>query len=467
MSLSFRDAFRLSIANIIAHKGRSSIAVLSVTILFSLLMTLNFLMNGLEKTALSLDTGRTGEKVYVQASVNHFDRWQNRTDEEEIKTLLSNEINDETNLPITFKPIISEQDVALINEHAKEFNGEIVGETWFVQLKVPYNVITLSAASDLIDVDLAQVPEDKIPVLTSRDMSELTSYQELNEHFEEVFYSVGTLPNVKRFDDPENPGRTVGWPVLENNNILNSLMKNIDGGLDYGFMIIDDGSDKIDRFLYNEAKRTLSESDWINLSQLRGQLVIRFSNVYDAIAFASPQSFMGITLYENSDKISITDLFSGVLATASGFNTLRGLIALLEIVFLIVAIVIATTTFKHLLAQDANTIALYRSMGATTKDLYLIYFLYILELCLMAVVMCIGIAFLLVGVVAMMNGEAIGLKLQTYYQLDEIPKVYFYSFDQYFWLTILAILMVAPLTLGFSSRCFSDTYVGKRLKEDH
>lgn len=169
---------------------------------------------------------------------------------------------------------------------------------------------------------------------------------------------------------------------------------------------------------------------------------------------------------EKAVEYLTADFRSGTFETLYNFHTLKALLFLVEIGLVIVAVVIATMTFKHLIDKDAATVALYRSLGATTGDIYLIYFLYILELCLLALIACCLLAGGLVGVIAMLNAENLSLRLQDFYQLSVAPRVYFYSFDQYFWTVVVAILVVAPLALAFSTHRFEESYVARKLKED-
>lgn len=449
-----RDTLKLSTLSIVQYKGRSLVIVLTISVLFGLLMALNFVMNGIEKTAVEANGLQLGGKNYIVTSYasqsSHEGRYVASVDEWTAETQVLD---------------MPERARQQIEERVAKHHGKIVGETWNIRTDREWQIVTLDAVRDFVTEDLAKVPEDKLPILKQVGNQEFQTSRDDETTLQETTYVVGTYPGVKVERDLDEYDGWNYYPTLARGNLLNFLLRKVVGGVNGRVMVIDDGSGKVERLLQQEVADLLGNGESVLAVKADKDIIVEFDNQDDAIEYDLERGMLGVSLPESNPRFYIYELFGGILYTAEGFNALRLKLLVAEILLLIVAIIIATTTFKHLLAQDVNTIALYRSMGATTRDLYLIYFLYILELCLMAVVMCIGIAFLLVGLVAMTNGAELGARLQTYYQLDQIPQVYFYRFDQYFWLTVLAILLVAPLALGFSSRCFSDTYVGKKLKE--
>ena len=160
------------------------------------------------------------------------------------------------------------------------------------------------------------------------------------------------------------------------------------------------------------------------------------------------------------------DTFGRVIYLEYDFNNLQFMLTAIEILFIVIAILVATFTFAHLIDQDAATIALYRSLGASTGNIYLIYFLYLVELCLLAVLSCILIAFIIVGVMWLCNAGALAERLKEYYILKDLPKVNLFGFNGMFFWIIGAIMIVAPISLVLTMRRFSVKHIAKKLKED-
>lgn len=459
MGLKFSDALRLSWSNISGHKVRSIIIILSISVLFGFIMGFNFIMNGLERTALELNQDATGGATYVSVQEIDHKHYHN-----------SPVINEISNLP-NFDKQLKQSEFDAIKERASRFHGEVVGYTWRPFFN--YYFVSQSAVTDFITTDLSTVPEGKIPALVLEGLTlEDYCYPEEDpaacEHFSSVFYPVGALPRVTIRENPDDPDDPFSSPTLPDPNLLNLLLSKIRFyPLGSDFMIIDDGSGKVERFVRQESEYILMSSiGWVQASDLNIHPVIKFTDPYDAVAFASPVSFLGITFYPSDHDFLVQDFLGGAIEIASEFNMIRALLAFLEVLFIIVSVLIAIFTFKHLIDQDAATIALYRSMGASTGNIYLIYFLYFLELCLLAIISCFVIAFLIVGIITLTNGKALGLRLEEYYRLDHLPHIYFFSFDEYFWTVIVAILLVAPLALGFSTHRFKGKYIARKLKED-
>ena len=151
----------------------------------------------------------------------------------------------------------------------------------------------------------------------------------------------------------------------------------------------------------------------------------------------------------------------------SSFNMQRVLLLAAGVVLLIVATLIAVMSFAHLIDQDAATVALYRAMGASTGDIYLVYFLYLVELCLLAMVATVVIAFGLIAGLAVTSVGALAERLQEFYGLMELPQVTLFRLNGAFWAILVVILAVAPLTLVLTMRRFSAKHLAKKMKEDY
>ena len=131
-----------------------------------------------------------------------------------------------------------------------------------------------------------------------------------------------------------------------------------------------------------------------------------------------------------------------------------------------VAIIVATMTFAHLIDQDVATVALYRAMGATTSNIYFIYLLYLLELCFLATISTVLISLLLVTTLTVTSAGPLALRLQDFYNLSYSPEVTMFRFNDIFWLIIVSIIIIAPLSLLFTLSRFSVKHIAKKLKED-
>lgn len=447
MGLKFSDALRLSWGNVAQYKKRSAIIILTISLLFGVIMGFNFITSGIEETTISASAGQTGGDVYVEArygvSGGNADFNSIHSPEEISK--------------ISLEPVLDEAADEKIRERVKEYNGEVVGYYWYYQLDYPYRVITKSAVEQFIDEGLWEsVPEGKVPTIMPKGWQAPTNMDNLEERLGDTLYRVGSIPSTE-----------AGKPTIDGLNPLNIILTQLAWATNDDFWLIDDGSDKVDKYIEEQLGSYLSQNNsWYNTVPVQKIAVVKFDDPYQAVAYANPdEEKFGVKLYTDF-KYQAQDLFGTTLWVASSFNNQRVLLIAVEILLLIVATLIAVMTFAHLIDQDAATVALYRAMGASTGNIYLIYFLYLVELCLLAVVASILIAFIFIGLLALTSTGALAERLQAFYGLDYLPKVTLFMFNGAFWAIIVIIMLVAPLSLLFTKRRFSAKHIAKKLKED-
>lgn len=456
MGLRFGDALRLSFVNIAQHKGRTATTVLTISVLFGFLMGVNFLLNGVAGTLYDAATEKTQGLAYVEAGYGSGAR---RMFEGE-KIIL-----DET--------VMSENLQEKIAERVRENGGKIIGKTWSYQVDYPYKIAELSAVKDFVTGDLSEVPEGKIPVLLPEDGWRQTGTLMDESYYEEIekdFYEVGIMPTTRK-----------GGLDKENLRLLTPLLEMFTG-FSNDFIVVDDGSGRVEEYLYNRSKEyvelarvrfeeanegSLEEVHFVSpeMGVMTQYYVVTFDTMEKMAGYVLPKSFAGMTFY-NDFGFSSQDFVSNPVTVVQSAASYKTIIKFLEVVMLVVAVIVATLTFVHLVDQDVATVALYRSLGATTGQIYIIYFLYMVEMCLLAVVVCFLMAFAMTGIVALIDGGALGLALEEYYFLDKAPAVRLFRFDRDFWTVIMAIMLVAVLGFGFSTGRFSNKNIAKKLKED-
>ena len=76
------------------------------------------------------------------------------------------------------------------------------------------------------------------------------------------------------------------------------------------------------------------------------------------------------------------------------------------------------------------------------------------------------IAFIIVGIMWLGNAGALAERLKEFYILKELPKVNLFGFNDMFFSIVGSIMLVAPISLFLTVRCFSAKHIAKKLKED-
>lgn len=455
MSFKLSDAIHLSWTNILEHKGRSLVVVLTISVLFAIVMSFNFIFQGMENTFISANLAQTQHAVYT--TVNY-------TPKNSSKIPQSHEITDASEAAAIIKNKGEPKNLNAITERAQLFQGEIVGNLWSIQLNYPYSIISASAVTEFITTDLSNVPAGKVPILMPKTGFHLEgSSSELETFFNENFYPVGTLPSPNYRVDSNYPLDYHSYPTIEGGNLLNPLLELVDSGPSQ-FLIIDDGSLAVEDFFVRAATHALTVQDSANATITQNLAVARFDSLTGALKYGGYHKLLGFYRYNPESPYSINDLFGGMITTTYNFGNLKLLLIMIEITLIVVAVIISIATFKHLVSMDAQTIALYYSLGASTGNIYCIYLLYILELCLAAILACFLISFIIVSIIALINTPALSATLEAYYQLNTAPKIHFFGIEPYFWTIIASIILVAPLSLGFSTHYFQSSYIARKLK---
>ena len=267
-------------------------------------------------------------------------------------------------------------------------------------------------------------------------------------------------------------------------NPLNFLLSGVSSKYVHYPVLVDDGSGVVQEYLKGriDIHRQRQEEKFAEMVAADPEMDEEdYRDTYDYIMsqaiqadraaifqFDDPQKAIAYALqpYDYANYLMQQDLFSNTISVARSFAGLKNMLVVIEVILLIVAVVIATLTFGHMIDQDAATIALYRAMGATKLQILLIYLCYLVELCILALGVCLVIALGIAGVTALLNAGELSQKLQKFYRLAEAPKVWFFALNWVTWTVVGAVLVIAPVTLILADRHFSARNIARKLKED-
>ena len=442
MGLKFSDALRLSWSNIAEHKKRSVAIVLTISILFGVIMGFNFMLEGLRETILSAALQANDGKVYLEVGYQELAGFG----------------------PGRVEKVDSEAKLdEFIEEGVARYHGKIIGEKLNYQFNNIFETITPAVAESILgEIDLSSVPEDKVAVLMPAETSQYAAVDRGD------YYIVGTYPSTQQ-----------GSPTLPGLNPVNLLLSMVYGsGINARPLIIDNDSEAVHNYFLKLAQQKVysgspyaSAEEYLETVVPQTRYIVEFPNYEDAVnyyydIYAEKNIPKNVEIGDRKYELLNMDTFGRVIHLEYDFNNLQFILTAIEILFIVIAILVATFTFAHLIDQDAATIALYRSLGASTGSIYLIYFLYLVELCLLAVLSCILIAFIIVGVMWLCNAGALAERLKEYYFLKDLPKVNLFGFNGMFFWIIGAIMIVAPMSLVLTMRRFSVKHIAKKLKED-
>ncbi len=441
MALKFSDALRLSWSNIVQHKKRSAIIVLTISLLFGVIMAFSFILQGLRSTILDAAVQANDGRVYLEVSYQELAGFgPGRVEEVSSKEKLDD----------------------FIKEEIARYHGKIIGKKSSYQFNNIIDTVTLEVAENLLgNLDLSSIPNGKVAVLMPAETSQYATVDSVD------YYIVGTYPATQQ-----------GSPTLPGFNPANLLLGMVYGsGIEARPLIIDDGSDAVRNYLIKVAQQKIDGSVHTSVEELfnsqipETRYIVEFPSYDDAVnyyynSYAGKNIPKNVEIGDNKYELINMDTFGRVIYLENDFDNLEFMLTAIEVLFIVIAILIAAFTFAHLIDSDVATLALYHSLGASSGNIYFIYFLYLVELCMFAVLSCILIAFIIVGVMWVFNASALAERLKEYYTLKDLPKVNLFGFNNLFFWIIGSIIIIAPISLLLTLRRFSAKHITKQLKED-
>lgn len=453
--LRLRDALRLAFVNLAGNRRRTSLIIMTVVVLFAPMLSLAFLAQGIRNSILDTSALQTGGAVYIQTG------------------FLADIYYGAEERIITPAP---ENADAILRERIAAHHGEIVGTITAARRSLGwgYDLISASAVeafqgdtapstnltATATTTDIALITD----AATNTLASPLPAITNSNLHLSDPALSIlATYPGTKTLFSLQGASAALGF-----------FTDAISGTPSQTFLI-DDGSPAIQSY------RDQALADWRARCQQTYQstcdyrpslpelYVVRFRNPRDAAAYQTTAGFDSLRYGYDTDadyQYLIADLFNNTLSVAGATTSAQFIIYVVMGAFLILALILIVTTLSHAADEDAATIALYRSLGASTRAVHLIYFLYLLLLCLLAALISFLVALLFASLIALIVATPFATSLQTFYQLSAPPTISCLGLDGFALLLLAAILLVAPLALLLTFHQFSAKHLSRKLKNE-
>ena len=454
-SLRLRDALRLAFVNLAGNRRRTSLIIMTVVVLFAPMLSLAFLAQGIRNSILDTSALQTGGAVYIQTG------------------FLADIYYGAEERIITPAP---ENADAILRERIAAHHGEIVGTITATRRSLgwDYDFIGASAVETFqgdtapstnltgtaTTTDIAPITDAATNTLTSP----LPAITNSNLHLSDPALSVlATYPGTKTLFS------------LQGASAALSFFTDAISGTPSQTFLVDDNSPAIQSY------RDQALADWRARCQQTYQstcdyrpnlpelYVVRFANPRDAAAYQTTAGFDSLHYGYDTDadyQYLIADLFNNTLSVAGATTSAQFIIYVVMGAFLILAFILIVTTLSHAADEDATAIALYRSLGASTRAVHLIYFLYLLLLCLLAALISFLVALLFASLIALIVAAPFAASLQTFYQLSTPPAISCLGLDGFALLLLTAILLIAPLALLLTCHQFSTKHLSRKLKNE-
>ena len=185
-------------------------------------------------------------------------------------------------------------------------------------------------------------------------------------------------------------------------------------------------------------------------------IIAKFSNLDKAYEY-----------YNNSNNYQVVELFSNQIGVYRYFRDKnRDFVLPISVVLVAVSAFILAFTMAHLIASSTKTFVLYRSIGASRWQLLLIFFVYLLELCVWAAVFAVILALILAGIATGVCGNSVLVQLTAIYPNAPNYWPILVGVNLRCIEVILCMFLAAPVSFLLCLDQFSSKKTAQKLKGD-
>lgn len=194
-------------------------------------------------------------------------------------------------------------------------------------------------------------------------------------------------------------------------------------------------------------------------------VVAKFDNLENAYRYYSKADAK--ELHYDAGDYEIVELFSNQVRAYRYFREKnRSFVRPASIVLMIVSAFILAFTMAHLIASSTKTFVLYRSIGASRVQLLIIYFVYLMELCVRAAIFAICLGLVLAAIMTGVGWNYLLERLiEVYPNVPEFPPILLGVNWQCFEV-IGCMFFAAPVSFLLCLDQFSNKKIAQKLKGD-
>lgn len=469
---------KLGHRNVTHHKKQTILTVIVIGSLFGVLIGLHFIIQGIENTFLKQNDQVFSGKTYLVAhgcSARELKQYELENPcfeapEEEMIDCLS-ELNK--------KPFPCGNDTVKINgifnDKVKSYGGKVVGNIKLTSNEAAKTLDFYPSEifADLITADMSQKPNDALMALVSfqgaaklaeikygSNMSNQEKLTLIQQVYEKTIGKVFEHEDVKVFVAGILPFGSSTAKLAKYDadiRLIDSFLENINSYGNNLFYYLDDNSDA--------TQKTLQE-----YTTKFHQVIIEFDSSEQAYEyFRHNMPHPNLSLFnkqapENPEYV-IWEMVTNKIDIIYQFKFTRFFLSFANYVLLATAVVIIVFTFIRLVNQDSKIMALYRSLGATATDVFLIYFWYVLELCMLAVFYACAVAGIIAFAVSSHYSADFNVAFSLFFGENLTDFKLFIGFNQEIWQIITLILLSAPLVSILTIDQLSMKNIARRLKQ--
>lgn len=435
-----KDVLRISLKNIRIYFKRNLIIMAVMGVIFGIVLAINLWFQGMENSYTELANQSTEGRVIIEATNS-----------------MEGMILDDA-LPKTTRQEMSED----IEAHG----GKVLGDAEKFGL---FGSVVLSKelVENRIMVDMEEVPVDAAPVLVStflgeqllgksfpaeytnavRKQKDYKEYQDkligktFTDAYGAKYYVVGLNSGNFHVDN-------LSFNQLEqgSNNILNPVL---------AFVATPNGSPIV---IDNGKSESWQKGEKISLEDIVGikteseSLIAVFDDSKSAYEYFQHGKgrFMNVDLPSRTYSVNIVAGMSP--ETMYIIENMNFVINIVSVALGLIAAIVVVFTSIRLVDQDRQNVALYYSLGATTRQVRTIYLFYFLELMIGAAILAFCSASVIVLAFSFLNQEILGIQSALGFNLVATPGEIWYAVNAGTFVIIVAMLTVSFICIAINNK---------------
>lgn len=434
------DYLRLGFAGVKAHKKRAVAVVVIVGLLFGVIVAGTLILQGIENAVLSKMLAPTDGKVLVVSNVD---------------TAICRENCD----------ILAE--TTRIQENIRRYGGESIGleiiqtkDGAFYKLRenifdsiddnidgeIPQVVVPLRTVANLVGM---QLPNYDAAVSAKLDAIEKVREKTLHKVIEsktgEKYYIAEILPGGVYGIDLSLMN------VEQKRNPLDAVLGQVRTGTSQDFIAKSVGDDV----------QTDAENMGIVLAQF-SDVKTAYDYYQDEANYCTEMDRIFGACGENY-RYQVFPAVSDPLTTYENLQSVWLVFRIAVVVLVTIAVIIALSTYARLMGKDMKVIALYHAMGATGRQIWLVYMTYLLILSLMAVAFALVVGLVLAVGLSLVNMTALGQVFTLGFGI-ETEQIWLIGWNNLIWYIAGAMVLVAFMAVVLGNGNFRAKELAKKLK---
>ncbi len=451
------DYLRLGFAGVKAHKKRAFTVVIIVGLLFSVVTAGVFILQGLENATLTEMLEPTDGKVLVISSVD---------------TKACRENCD----------IAAE--VAEVKRNVKRYGGEIIpveisqtADGMFYRLKenvfvgaqsggdgdVTEVVVPLEMAANLVDIEMPERDAEVTEQLDAvKEVREKTFGKVIEKEAGEKYYIAEILPGGVYASSLSLAS------IEQGGNPLDLILGQINTGMSQNFVIKSAaveqavGSDNVEQPSGFIAMEDMDAEEMGIVFAQFGNIEAAYKYYQDKVNYCSETDRI-FNMCGKDYKYQVVSAVSNPLTTYENLQNVWLVFKIVAAVLVVIAVIIALSTYARLIGKDLKIISLYHALGATKGQIRVVYVVYLLMLSVMAVGFAVIAGLILAAVLSMINMEALGQVWSLAFGA-EAGAIWLIGWNNLIWWLTGAMLLTAVVAVILGNGNFTSKELAKKMK---